>query len=105
MSTFKPTPDRFETPKTLRSGLDRVVRSLGLPSTDSFELLFSRWTEVVGPELAGRCSPASLRNGRLVIKAADHAWATELRWLEKELISRCDSTLGAGVVTTISIRT
>jgi len=81
------------------------VRSLGLPSTDAVEQLFLRWTEVVGPELSRCCTPASLRDGRLVITAADHAWATELRWLEKELISRCDSTLGPGVVKTISIRT
>lgn len=102
--TIEPLPDRHRAPKPLNEGLDRVVRSLGLPSADSLGMVFSRWSDIVGDELAGQCEPVSLNRGRLVVRAADQAWATELRWLTNVLIDRCATTLGTGVVTSVQIR-
>jgi len=102
--TIEPLPDHQRAPKPLSTGLDRVMRSLGLPSVDSLGLLFARWSEIVGDELANLCKPMSLHRGRLVIGAVDHAWATELRWMEKILIDRCAASLGSGVVTTVVVR-
>lgn len=102
--TIQPLPNRHSAPKPLSHGLDRVVRSLGLPSADSLGMVFSRWSEIVGDELSGQCQPVSLNKGRLVVQAADQAWATELRWLTNVLIDRCAATLGSNVVTSVHIR-
>jgi len=80
------------------------MRSLGLPSADSLGLLFARWSEIVGEELANLCQPVSLHRGRLVINAADHAWATELRWMEQTLVDRCAASLGSDIVTSVVVR-
>lgn len=101
---IEPLPDRYESPKPLRLGLERVMRSLGLPSTDAFDQLFNQWPAVVGEELAGCCQPVSLDRGSLVIKAADQAWATQLRWLEQQLVDRCAASLGSDVVRRVVIR-
>jgi len=101
---IEPLPDKRRAPKPLSAGLDRVVRSLGLPSADSLGQVFGRWSEIVGDELANLCQPVSLHRGRLVINAADHAWATELRWMEKILVDRCAASLGSGVVSSVVVR-
>jgi len=90
-------------PQQLRAGLDRVVQSLGMPSTSALEKLFHRWADIVGPELAGQCRPVKLDKGRLIIEAPDRAWATELRWLESSLVERCAEAVGVGVVTSVLI--
>lgn len=100
----EPLPHHHRAPKPLNHGLDRVLRSLGLPTADSAAQLFHRWSEIVGEELAGLCQPVSVTRGRLVIKASDHAWATELRWMEQTLVDRCAATLGTGVVTSVVVR-
>lgn len=79
------------------------MRSLGLPQTDSLELLFNRWNEVVGADLASNCRPARLDRGCLTIEAKDHLWATELRWMKSAVVERCSAALGAGVVTSVRI--
>lgn len=90
-------------PQQLRAGLDRVVQSLGMPSTSALQMLFHRWADIVGPELAGQCRPVKLDKGRLIIEAPDRAWATELRWLESSLVERCSEAVGEGVVTSVLI--
>jgi len=103
---WEPLPTRDSgghDPQPLRSGLDRVVQSLGMPSTGALQMLFHRWEDIVGPELAGQCRPVKLDKGRLIIEAPDRAWATELRWLESSLVERCSEAVGAGVVTSVVI--
>jgi predicted nucleic acid-binding Zn ribbon protein len=75
-------------------GLDRVMRRLGAPDADTLATLFSSWSELVGPRLAEHARPVSLTDGTLVVAVDDPAWASQLRWLEAELIERLSAALG-----------
>ena len=90
-------------PRQIGTGLERVVKSLGLPAPNAVQTVFQAWESVVGPELAQHCRPTGLKQGHLIVKAADQAWATELKWMESALVQRCADELGEGVITSVSI--
>lgn len=64
---------------------------------------WSRWDEIVGPDLAARCEPVRLAGGSLVVRAESQAWATQLRYLLPQLRLNTDEVLGAGTVRDVRI--
>jgi predicted nucleic acid-binding Zn ribbon protein len=102
---WQPLPsDPDPEPAVLRDSLDRLMRSWGSASTTTTGSLFADWDEIVGPHLAAQTRPRSLRDGVLVVAVSDPAWATQLRFLEAELVVRIRQTTGSGEVTAIQVR-
>lgn len=95
---------RESEPSTLRTSLDRIVRHLGGPSADVATEVFGRWGELVGDAVAANSRPVALRGTILVIAVADPAWATQLRFLEGDLVARLQARLGAGAIESIEVR-
>jgi predicted nucleic acid-binding Zn ribbon protein len=91
-------------PQSIRASLDRVARSLGGPDAGSLSGLFGRWAEIVGPQLAAHARPVSLSSGVLVVAVTEPAWATQLTFLEGELLGRFRDALGDGVVERVEVR-
>jgi len=91
-------------PKSIRASLDRVARSLGGPDAGSLSGLFGRWADIVGPQLAAHARPLSLSSGVLVVAVTEPAWATQLTFLEGELLGRFRDALGEGVVERVEVR-
>jgi hypothetical protein len=58
---------------------------------------------LVGPEIAGRCKPVSLRDGELRLAAESTAWATQLRLLSGTVLAKLVAHLGPDVVTKLHI--
>ncbi|MEJ5255042.1 MAG: DUF721 domain-containing protein [Acidimicrobiales bacterium] len=84
-----PTSDaRSGEPAPLARSLDRVVRNLGGSSAEAVGGLFGRWQDIVGGRIAQHATPSALRDGALVVTVDDPAWATQLRFLEPEILSR-----------------
>ncbi|MBX3314616.1 MAG: DUF721 domain-containing protein [Actinobacteria bacterium] len=101
-----PTPDGDQgpPPTPLREGLDAVLRSLGGGGVDAIVLVHERWSELVGPEVADRSRPISVRDGCLSVRVAGPAWADHLRWSEAEILGRVDQLLGPGTIVSLSVR-
>ena len=91
-------------PRSIKASLDRVARSLGGPDAGSLSGLFGRWADIVGPQLAAHARPLSLSSGTLVVAVTEPAWATQLRFLEGELLGRFREALGDGVVERVEVR-
>ena len=66
--------------------------------------VFDRWAAIVGPAIAGAAEPVALEGGTLVLKVRDGGWASQLRWMERELIAKLDEALGEGVVERFEVR-
>ena len=66
--------------------------------------VFGRWEDVVGPHVAAHARPALLDDGRLVVEVDEPGWATQLRFLEGELLERLAAVAGAGAVRSIEVR-
>lgn len=102
---WKPlTGEGDELPQRLRLPLDRLLRNLEAPRARTVRSVFEGWEEVVGESLAAHVAPISLRRGRLAVAVPDPAWATQLRYLETELLTRLAEAFGPDEVTAIDIR-
>jgi predicted nucleic acid-binding Zn ribbon protein len=64
---------------------------------------WSRWPDIVGAELAGRCEPVRLAGGTLLVRAENQVWATQLRYLTAQLLANAERLLGAGTVREVRI--
>lgn len=66
--------------------------------------LFSRWEEIVGPDVASHVQPVVVRGSVLHLEADHPGWATQMRFLEADLLRRLTETVGPGVVETVQVR-
>jgi predicted nucleic acid-binding Zn ribbon protein len=58
----------------------KVLSRIGAsPSPQTMELVFTRWEEVVGAELAAHSQPMRLQDSTLIVGADHPAWATRAR--------------------------
>ena len=94
-----------EDPGPLRDALEVVTRRLGLNQALETGALWARWTEVVGPTIAARAQPSSLRRGVLRVRADSPVWATEIGYLSAEIQDRINELLGSGLVTEVRVWT
>ncbi len=90
-------------PRPLSDSLDRVAASLGVPRATTMTSVFTAWEAVVGESLAARARPLSLVEGVLVVAVEEPAWATQLRWLEPDLLERLRGAAGADAVLRIEV--
>ena len=66
--------------------------------------LMSGWPEVVGPDVAARTSPQGLTDGTLLVLCESTAWATQLRMLSPEILTRLVAAFPDARVTALSFR-
>ena len=85
-------------PRKIGDGLDRVV-----PGGRAFTTLLDDWSTIVGEGLAARARPTALHGTTLVIAVDDPAWATQLRYLETDLLQRFADAVGTGTVAEIRV--
>ena len=104
MSPISPLPGPDPGPRPVGASLDRLTASLGVPPPAVLARLFASWPALVGDAVAAHATPRSLRQGTLVVAVDDPAWATQLRWLEADLLARFADVVGEGVVTGMRIR-
>lgn len=91
-------------PHSIRAILDRYVDAEGLGELRAFESVVSIWESVVGADVARHVVPHTLKGGTLVVTVDHPSWATELRFIETEIVTRLESQLGGGVVTSLRAR-
>jgi predicted nucleic acid-binding Zn ribbon protein len=106
VSPWRPLPSRGDKPDPRRVGdsLDAISRRWGAPKADALAAIFDRWDEIVGDQVAAHARPIRLSGGALVVSVDEPGWATQLRFLEADLLRRCGEVAGAGSVTRIDVR-
>ncbi|AEF38464.1 hypothetical protein AS9A_0004 [Hoyosella subflava DQS3-9A1] len=65
--------------------------------------VLGRWETVVGSDIACHAEPRSLEHGILTVQAESTAWATQLRYMQSQIIARIAAAVGNGVVTKLRI--
>lgn len=84
--------------------MDRLMGTLRAPSVDVLETVFSRWPAIVGDDVATHCRPVSIEGDTLTVSAEDPTWASELRWLEKDLVRRLAEETGSDRISRVNVR-
>jgi hypothetical protein len=80
-----------------------VGDELGLAEPRSFARLVDSWSEVVGDAVAQHSRVRGVRNGVLELVVDAPAWATQLRYLEADLVERASRLVGPGVVSAVRV--
>ena len=92
----------------MSQALDEVLQSLQPagkpgPSAKTVGGVFARWEDAVGEGIASHARPVRLSDGVLVVEVDEPGWATQLRFLEADLLTRIQAVAGPGV-TRLDIR-
>jgi predicted nucleic acid-binding Zn ribbon protein len=90
-------------PQLLDSTLGRLVRDQGWETELRVHGVFTRWSAVVGQEVAEHVTPESYADGRLVVRTDSTAWATEMKLLAPNMVHRINQDLGDGTVEVIDV--
>ena len=96
-------PGELSEPVSIGDAAALVGDELGLAEPQTFARLVDAWNDVVGDAIAHHSRPRGVRNGVLDIVVDAPAWATELRYLEADLVERTSRLVGPGVVTAVRV--
>lgn len=91
-------------PKKLGWSVERLLHTMRVPNTDVLKAVFSQWPEIVGADVAVHAAPSVIDERTLVVIADDTTWASQLQWLETELIARIEKVSGSDRVQAIKVR-
>ena len=69
-------------------GIEQMLGEFNWTSSIDRADLFSNWVKIVGPDSADASYPESFEKGVLTIRCRSTAWATQLRLLEKQILSK-----------------
>lgn len=90
-------------PQLLDSTIGRLIAEQGWGTDVRVHGVFTRWDQLVGPEVAQHCTPESYADGKLVVRTDSTAWATQMRLLAPTAVRRLNEELGDGTVTLIDV--
>ncbi|TSA51951.1 MAG: DUF721 domain-containing protein [Actinobacteria bacterium] len=81
----------------LGSELDKLLSRLGAESAATITGVFSHWTQIVGEQVAQHVTPIKLERGRLIVEVDDPSWATQMRFLEPQLLEQLNTTTSSTI--------
>jgi predicted nucleic acid-binding Zn ribbon protein len=74
-------------PQHVGQAVAKVLGRMGAsPSPTTMALVFTRWEEVVGPELAAHLHPVRLQDAVLLIGVEHPAWGTRARMESRQIL-------------------
>ena len=90
-------PDDIPAGPRVRSLGDLLGRYLGRAvgkDAPAAKDLFSQWRTVVGDTVADNVTPVRLERGVLTVEVVENAWATQLKFLERQLVNTLREHVG-----------
>jgi hypothetical protein len=90
--------------RPIGSGLERLLRDMGMPEEFDVAALADDWAEVAGEPFAELSHPVSFGSGELVIEVSDGTAASLLKYHTGDLVERLGARFGRGAVSTVRIR-
>jgi predicted nucleic acid-binding Zn ribbon protein len=87
--------------RRIGEALSEVARDLHLDDPDDVASVMAAWSEAVGEAVAAHVRPRRLHDGVLLVEVDAPVWATQLRYLEEDVIRRLGRKVRPGVVKSI----
>ena len=75
-------------PKGIAEVMDALTTKLGWDSPLAKSEMLASWNELVGEETAGHSAPLGIEDGVLTVSCDSTAWATQLRLMRSQIITR-----------------
>ena len=86
--------------------IGEILQSLSTPAAKAIRGcgLLSLWNEVVDERVRKQTEPVKISNRTLYVSTATSAWAQELSFLRKEIVSKFNRRAGEEVIRDIKFR-
>jgi hypothetical protein len=84
--------------KDLRSILDSILHKPQGKGRPEYCNIWNVWNEVVGPHIATRAQPETVRNGILFVSVESSVWMQELGFMKGAILERLLNRLGSPVI-------
>jgi predicted nucleic acid-binding Zn ribbon protein len=81
-------------PQSLRSVLEKTLKSLEIDVPLKTHSIFGAWEEIVGNSLALHTQPRSIRNRILFMDVSHPTWMQQLQFLKPTLLEKINTFLG-----------
>lgn len=88
-------------PRRINQALSEVAAELRLDDPDDVAAVMAAWSAAVGETVAAHVRPRRLQDGVLLVEVDAPVWATQLRYLEEDVIRRLARKVRPGVVKSI----
>lgn len=88
-------------PRRLVEALSEVASDLNLDAPDDVAAVMAAWPDAVGEAIAAHVRPRRLHDGELLVEVDAPVWATQLRYLEDDVLRRLGRKVRPGVVKSI----
>jgi hypothetical protein len=88
----------LDEPTRIAGQLASMAAAWGMENPLESARIVARWRQIVGPDIAAKCRPTSLRAGVLKVRTDSPAWASEFRFVAPQVIGRINADLGRTVV-------
>lgn len=95
--------DRTRPPRRVGEALADVTAGLGMDNPAALGELAARWAGIVGEAVAAHARPRRLEDGVLVLEVDSPEWATQLRFLETQLLERVAAAVPAAALSGLRI--
>ncbi len=92
-------------PVHLRSVLEQLFKDFGTPDITVVTSIIDQWEEIVGSDLAAKISAVAISGSELIVRVEDPAWASQISWLENQLLDKITRLIGEEKITSIRVRT
>jgi predicted nucleic acid-binding Zn ribbon protein len=88
-------------PRRVGEALAEVAADLHLDDPDDVAAVMAAWPAAVGEAVAAHVRPRRLHDGVLLVEVDAPVWATQLRYLEEDVLRRLGRKVRPGVVKSI----
>ena len=92
-------------PVHLRSVLEQLLKDFGTPDITVVTSIIDQWEEIVGSDLASKISAVAISGSELIVRVDDPVWASQISWLESQLLDKITRLIGEEKITSIRVRT
>ncbi len=92
-------------PVRLADLLGEAAGRLGAGRAEVVGVVFRQWDDIVGPAVAAHVRPVRMEGEALIVHADHPAWATQIRHLAPDILTRLASSCGpAGAPLRLDVR-
>ena len=92
-------------PVHLRAVLEQLFKDFGTPDITVVTSIIDQWEEIVGSDLAAKISAVAVSGSELIVRVDDPVWASQISWLESQLLDKITRLIGEEKITAIRVRT
>ena len=81
-------------PEIIGEILRKVLKKRNIPHTATDRRLLDLWTRAVGPQIAARTLPETLKRGTLYVRVSASVWLHQLQFLKEEILGKVNELSG-----------